>query len=95
MTIEPRNDLVLVKRFQEEYKGLIELPDSAKEKPLEAEVIAVGPGRWDDYGSERIAIDLEVGDRVFIGRYAGMDIVEEGVKLLFIRESEILGRRKK
>lgn len=93
MAIEPRNDLVLVRRLEEEYKGAIVLPDATKEKQLEAVVVAVGPGAYDDMGGRK-PIELEVGDKVFIGRYSGTELVENGEKLIFLRESEILGRRR-
>lgn len=98
--IRPRNDVVLVKRKQEEYGGKLVIPDSAKEKPLEAIVVRVGPGAlvpFDVPGSSEFArfwlTDIKTGDTIFLGRYAGTEIEENGEKLLFVREHEILGVR--
>jgi len=101
MTIKPRNDVVLVKRLVPKYEGAMYIPDTAQEKPVEAIVIAVGPGPINERArpcspedpSPRFGIDLKVGDVVFVGKYAGMEIEEKGEKLLFIREAEILGKR--
>jgi chaperonin GroES len=100
MNIKPRNDVVLVKRLTPKYEGKLVLPDNAIEKPTEAVVVAVGPGAINPhfYGvtpeePARLTIDLKIGDLVFIGRYAGMEIEESGEKLLFLREAEILGKR--
>jgi chaperonin GroES len=86
------HDRVLVRRLEEtESKvGSIVIPDSAKEKPQQAEVIAVGNGRLLDSG-ERAAIDVSAGDRILFGKYSGADIKMEGQDYLILREDEILG----
>lgn len=92
MKIRPLNDRVLVKRLAEEEmtKGGIIIPDSAKEKPAEGEIIAVGPGKLDDKG-KRIAIELKAGDKVLFSKYGGTDIKIEGEDHLIMREDDILG----
>jgi chaperonin GroES len=91
MKLRPLGDRVIVRRIEkEEKKGGIVIPDTAKEKPQEGEVIAVGPGARDDDG--KIApIDLKKGDRVLFGKYAGMDVEIEGDEFLVLREADILG----
>ena len=92
MNIRPLNDRILVKRLEEEEKtaGGIIIPDSAKEKPAEGEIIAVGPGKRNDAG-ERVAIDLKVGDRVLFSKYGGTDVKLDGEDYLIMREDDILG----
>jgi len=92
MNIRPLNDRILVKRVEEEEKtaGGIIIPDSAKEKPAEGEIIAIGPGKLNDKG-ERIAIDLKVGDRVLFSKYGGTDVKLDGEDYLIMREDDILG----
>lgn len=92
MTIRPLNDRVLLRRIEPEevVKGGIIIPDTAKEKPQEAEVIAVGPGRLDDSG-KRVAIEVKKGDRVLIGKYSGTDIKIGDDEYVIVREDEILG----
>ncbi len=92
MKIRPLNDRVLVKRLEEEEttKGGIIIPDSAKEKPAEGEVIAVGPGKMSDKG-ERSELQVKVGDRVLFSKYGGTDVKLEGEDLLIMREDDILG----
>ena len=92
MKIRPLNDRVLVKRLAEEEmtKGGIIIPDSAKEKPAEGEVVAVGPGKLDDKG-KRIAIELKVGDKVLFSKYGGTEVKIEGEDHLIMREDDILG----
>ena len=92
MKIRPLNDRILVKRLAEETttKGGIIIPDSAKEKPAEGEVIAIGPGRLNDKG-DRVAIDLKEGDRVLFSKYGGTDVKIEGEDYLIMREDDILG----
>ena len=92
MKIRPLNDRVLVVRIEEKEKttGGIIIPDTAKEKPQEGKVIAVGPGKWDDDG-KRIPLDVKKGDRVLFARYAGNEITIEGVEHLIMREDDILG----
>ncbi len=92
MKIRPLQDRVLVKRVEAEEKtasGII-IPDNAKEKPLEAEVIAVGNGRRLDNG-ELVKPDLKVGDRVLISKYSGSEVKVGGVEHLILREDDIMG----
>jgi len=92
MTIKPLNDRVLIKRLEEkeQVKGGIIIPDSAKEKPLEGEVIAVGPGKVDENG-KRVEMSVAAGNRVLVGKYAGTEIKLEGAEHVIVREDEILG----
>jgi chaperonin GroES len=91
MKVRPLNDRILVKRLEEEEttKGGIIIPDSAKEKPAEGEVIAVGKGKLNDKG-ERIEMDVKVGDRVLFSKYGGTDVKLDGVDHLIMREDDIL-----
>ena len=92
MKIRPLNDRLLVKRLEEEETtaGGIIIPDSAKEKPAEGEVIAVGPGKLNDKG-DRIALQVKAGDRVLFSKYGGTDVKLEGDDYLIMREDDILG----
>jgi chaperonin GroES len=92
MDIRPLHDRVLVRRVQESESkvGSIIIPDSAKEKPQEGEVIAVGNGKLLDSG-ERSALDVKAGDRILFGKYSGSDIKIEGEEYMIMREDEILG----
>ena len=92
MNFRPLQDRVVVKRVEEESKtaGGIIIPDTAKEKPQEGEVVAVGPGARDDKG-ELIAMDVKVGDRILFGKWSGTEIALEGQDLLIMKESDILG----
>ena len=90
--IQPLHDRVIVKRIEEgeQVRGGIIIPDTAKEKPQEGEVIAVGAGKYKEDGS-RQALDVKTGDRVLFGKYGGSEIRLDGEELLIIREDEILG----
>jgi len=92
MKIRPLNDRILVKRLEEEETtaGGIIIPDSAKEKPAEGEIVAVGPGKMNDAG-ERAAMDVKVGDRVLFSKYGGTDVKYDGNDFLIMREDDILG----
>ena len=92
MKIRPLQDRILVKRVQEEErtKGGIIIPDSAKEKPVEGEVIAVGNGKVNEQGKVR-ALDVKKGDRILFGKYSGNEIKIDGVEHLILREEEVLG----
>jgi len=92
MQVRPLHDRVLVKRFNEEErsKGGIIIPDSAKEKPIQGEIIAVGQGRIGEDGKVR-ALDVKKGDRVLFGKYAGTEIKIDGEEFLMMREEDILG----
>ncbi len=91
MNIRPLQDRILIKRLDEEeqVKGGIIIPDTAKEKPQEAEVVAVGPGKLDDDG-KRAPMDVKVGDKVLVGKYSGSDIKIDGEDYVILREDEVL-----
>ena len=91
MKVKPLQDRVLVKRVEEENKtkGGIIIPDSAKEKPQEGQVVAVGPGKITDNG-QRVAPEVKAGDRILFGKYSGTDIKIEGEEHLILREDDIL-----
>jgi chaperonin GroES len=92
MNIRPLYDRILVKRTEEKeatYKGLI-IPDSAKEKPQEGEVIAVGHGKRLDNG-ELIALDVQIGDRILFGKYSGSETKLDGTEYIIMREDDVLG----
>lgn len=91
MKVKPLNDRVLVKRIEEVQvtKGGIVIPDTAKEKPIEGRVVAVGPGKMSDQG-QRMALQVKEGDKVLFGKYAGMEIKVEGEDHLMMREEDIL-----
>jgi len=90
--IKPLHDRVILKRIEEgeQVRGGIIIPDSAKEKPQEGEVIAVGEGKRNEAG-ERIPLDVQAGDRVLFGKYSGSEIKLDGEEYLIMREDEILG----
>jgi chaperonin GroES len=92
MKVKPLFDRVLIKRVEaeEKVKGGIIIPDTAKEKPMEGKVIAVGAGRLDDEG-ERIPMEVKAGDRILFGKYAGTEIKIEDEEHIILREDEILG----
>ncbi len=91
MKVKPLNDRVLLKRIEQKQQkmGGIIIPDSAKEKPMEGKVIAVGPGRVE--GGKRIALEVKAGNRVLVGKYAGTEFKIEDVEYVILREDEILG----
>lgn len=91
MKVKPLNDRVLVKRIDELQvtKGGIVIPDTAKEKPIEGKVVAVGPGKMSEQG-QRMTLQLKEGDRVLFGKYAGTEIKMEGEEYLMMREEDIL-----
>ncbi len=92
--LQPLADRLVVKPMQKEEmtKGGIYLPDTAKEKPQEGEVIAIGPGRMTDEG-KRIPMDLKVGDRVIYSKYGGSEIKLDDVDVIILRESDILAKK--
>jgi chaperonin GroES len=92
MKVRPLQDRILVRRVAEEEKtkGGIIIPDTAKEKPAEGEVIAVGPGKANDKGQVR-PLQVKVGDRVLFGKYSGNEIKVEMVEHIILREDEVLG----
>ncbi len=92
MAFRPLHDRVLLRRLdgEEKTKGGIIIPDNAKEKPQEGEVVAVGPGARDEQGRVN-ALDVRSGDRVLFGKWSGTEIKIDGQDLLILKESEILG----
>ena len=92
MKFRPLHDRVVVKRIDAEEKtaGGIIIPDTAKEKPFQGEVIAAGPGRRDESG-KLIPIDVQVGDRVLFGKWSGTEVKIDGQELLIMKESDIMG----
>jgi len=92
MNFRPLHDRILIKRVgeKETAKGGIIIPDAAKEKPQEGEVIAVGRGKKNDKG-EVIALDVKAGDRILLGKYSGAEIKLDGEEYVIIREEEVLG----
>jgi chaperonin GroES len=92
MKIRPLQDRIIVKRLEEETKtkGGIIIPDSAKEKPIEGKVVAVGTGKKTDDG-KLIALDVKVGDKVLFSKYGGTEVKIDGEEYLIMREDDILG----
>jgi chaperonin GroES len=92
MAFTPLHDRVLVRRIEsdEKTKGGLIIPDSAKEKPAEGLIVAVGAGAKDEDG-ERIAMDVKAGDRVLFGKWSGTEVTVDGEELLIMKESDILG----
>ena len=92
MKFRPLHDRVLLRRIEQEQKtaGGIIIPDTAKEKPQEGEVIAVGPGARDENG-KLIALDVKAGDRVLFGKWSGTEVKIDGEDLLIMKESDIMG----
>ncbi len=91
MNIRPLHDRIVAKRIEqtEEVRGGIIIPETAKEKPQEAEIVAVGPGKLDDNG-KRTPMDVKKGDRVLIGKYSGSEIKLNDEDLVILREDEVL-----
>ena len=92
MKIKPIKDNIVVKRLEEEEKkvGSIIIPDAAKEKPLTAEVIAVGSGRVLKDG-KKVELEVKVGDKVLVGKYSGSEVKLDGTEYLILKEDEVLG----
>jgi chaperonin GroES len=92
MDLRPLHDRVMVRKLEEaeQKRGSIIIPDTAKEKPQQAEVIAVGNGKLLDTG-ERVALDVKAGDRILFGKYSGSEIKIDGDEYLILKEDEILG----
>lgn len=92
MNLRPLHDRILVRRLEEQetVRGGIIIPDSAKEKPQQAEVVAVGSGKLLEDG-QRVAPDVKAGDRILFGKYSGADVKIDGQEYLILREDEILG----
>ena len=92
MNIRPLHDRILIKRIEEAetVRGGIIIPDSAKEKPQQGEVVAVGNGKMLENG-KRVPLDVHAGDRILFGKYAGSEIKKDGEEYLILREDEVLG----
>ena len=92
MKFRPLHDRVVVRRIEEDMKtaGGIIIPDTAKEKPIQGEVVAVGPGGRDETG-KLIPIDIKVGDRVLFGKWSGTEVTIDGQEFLIMKESDIMG----
>ncbi len=91
MNVRPLADRILIRRLDktEEVRGGIIIPDTAKEKPMEGEVVAVGPGRLNKEGT-RVALDVAKGDRVLIGKYSGTEVKIDGDEYVILREEDVL-----
>jgi chaperonin GroES len=92
MKFRPLHDRVVVRRVEEDTKtaGGIIIPDTAKEKPMQGEIVAVGPGARDDSG-KLVALEVKAGDRVLFGKWSGTEVKIDGQDLLIMKESDILG----
>jgi chaperonin GroES len=92
MKVKPLHDRILVKRIDEKetVKGGIIIPDTAKEKPQEGTIIAIGAGKLDDSG-KRVPLDVKVGDKVLFGKYSGNEIKIDDIEHVILREDDILG----
>jgi chaperonin GroES len=92
MKVKPLHDRILVKRIEEgeQVVGGIIIPDTAKEKPQQGKVVAVGAGKIDDKG-KRVPLDVKDGDRILFGKYSGQEIKLDGEEFLIMREDEVLG----
>ncbi len=92
MKLRPLQDRILVQRVEEETttKGGIIIPDTAKEKPVEGKVVAVGNGKLSDDG-KRVPLEIKNGDRILFGKYAGTEVKIDGVEYLIMREEDVLG----
>ena len=92
MSLRPLHDRVLVRRLEEEEKtaGGIIIPDTAKEKPMEGEILAVGPGARNEQG-ELTPLDVKAGDRVLFGKWSGTEVTMDGEELIIMKESDVMG----
>ena len=90
--VKPLADRVVVKALeeQEQMRGGLYIPDTAKEKPQQGEVVAVGPGKFDERGGQRIPMDVKVGDNILYGKYSGTEVTVDNEQLLILRESDVL-----
>ena len=90
VSVSPLADRVVVRSLEghEQTRGGLFIPDTAKEKPQEGEILAVGPGRFED--GSRVPMDVKVGDKVLFGKYSGTEVVVDGESLLILRESDVL-----
>ena len=93
LKLRPLNDRVVVRPVEKEETfagGQLVLPETAKEKPQQGEVLAVGPGRFDENGTKRVPLDVKIGDQVLFAKYGGTEIKLDEEKLLILKESDIL-----
>ena len=92
MTFRPLHDRVLVRRVEQEAKtaGGIIIPDTAKEKPMEGEIVAAGPGARDESG-KLVPLDVKAGDRILFGKWSGTEVKLDGEELLIMKESDVMG----
>ncbi len=93
LKLRPLNDRVVVRPVEKEETfagGQLVLPETAKEKPQQGEVLAVGPGRFDENGTKRVPLDVKIGDQVLFAKYGGTEIKIDEEKLLILKESDIL-----
>ena len=90
--VNPLADRVVVRALEETetMRGGLYIPDTAKEKPQQGEVIAAGPGKFDEKGGQRIPMDVKVGDKVLYGKYSGTEVTIDGEQYLILRESDVL-----
>jgi chaperonin GroES len=90
--ISPLADRVVIKALEEAetMRGGLYIPDTAKEKPQQGEVVAVGPGKFDEKGGNRIPLDVKIGDKVLYGKYSGTEVTVDGDQYLILRESDVL-----
>ena len=92
VALKPLADRVVVKALEETetMRGGLYIPDTAKEKPQQGEIIAAGPGKFDEKGGQRIPMDCKVGDKVLYGKYSGTEVTIEGEQYLILREADVL-----
>ena len=92
VALKPLADRVVIKALEETetMRGGLYIPDTAKEKPQQGEIIAAGPGKFDEKGGTRIPMDVKVGDKVLYGKYSGTEVTIEGEQYLILRESDVL-----
>ncbi len=90
--VQPLADRVVIKALEEAetMRGGLYIPDTAKEKPQQGEVVAVGPGKFDERGGQRIPMDVKVGDKILYGKYSGTEVTVDNEQLLILRESDVL-----
>ena len=90
--LAPLSDRVVVRALDEgeQRRGGLYIPDTAKEKPQQGEVVAVGPGKFDERGGQRIPMDVKVGDKILYGKYSGTEVTVDGEQYLILRESDVL-----
>jgi chaperonin GroES len=90
-SLKPLGDRVVIERVEEKTTSGIIIPDTAKEKPVQGKVIAVGPGNWNEDGDERIALDVKVGDLVLFTKWGGTEFKIDGKEVTILKESDLLG----